>query len=259
MRLPESERKGARSIVLLLLFALLLSGCAGLLRTKPPGPWYEAYEPIDDPASDAFLAKSFALARAEFGEPDIPVGKILLRRSRKTREARRYRIGEDFSLTECVDSTNGLFVIYIGVDPGHDNYYALLAHESVHLLNPYVTDWYMEGLATVFSEQACAELGKEWGDWKRHFQKSRRDPYALSYRMMNELQQAVPEQYPDIIRHTVPHDIKDGEWLQIDIDRWIDTLPADRQDEAAGIIEPYSPELQMNTSEIYGFTPPKTQ
>jgi len=245
--------------LLLLFLTLLLPGCTHLISSKPPGPWYEAYEPIDDPASEAFLTQCFEMAQIEFGEPALPVKKILLRRSRKTREARRYRIGEDFSLTECVDSTNGLFVVYIGVDPDHSNYHALLAHESVHLLNPYITDWYMEGLATVFSEQACAELDKEWGDWKRHFMRSRREPYALSYRMMLELLEAFPDEYPAIMRYTAEHGAKSGGWLQINIDRWMASLPEDRRSEARGIIALYASELRKHTGKVYGFDEPEAE
>ena len=241
---------------LLLFFVLLLSGCSTLLSGRPPGPWYQAYEPIEDADSAAFIEAAFAAAQEEFGVPVIPVNKILLRRSRRTGEARRYRIGEDFSLTECVDRTNGVFVIYMGVDPDHDNYYALLGHECVHLLNPYVTDWYMEGLATLFSEQFCELQGHEWGSWKRHFEKSRREPYALSYRMMKELKNAFPERYSDLYCCTKPHDSAKSFWQEIDIDRWIALLPPARRQEAVEIIRPYAEVLFQHTDRIYGFNIP---
>lgn len=245
--------------VILCLFLLLmgLTGCVGLSTSKPPGPWYEAYQPINDPASNEFLTLSLEKAQTEFGEPAVPIKKILLRRSKKTDEARRYRIGEDFSLTECEDPTNGVFVVYIGEDPGEANYYALLAHESVHLLDPQVVDWYMEGIATVFSEQACAELGQEWGDWKSHFQKSRRDPYALSYRMMRDLQDAFPEYYPRLVHYTAPRGNGSSQWRRIDIDAWIMSLPSERRREAVKIIEPYASSLRKYTSKLYAFTVPQ--
>jgi len=243
-------------MLLLLFLSLALSGCMRLSNGRPPGPWYDAYQPIEDPATDAFLAQVLVLARAEFGEPAIPINQILLRRSRKTEEVRRYRIGEDFSLTECVDPANGLFVVYIGVDPGHSNYYALLAHECVHLLNPQVTDWYMEGIATVFSEQACEAMGEAWGDWKRHFLQSRRDPYALSYRMMSELRTAFPDQYPLLVHCTAPNRNSSDRWRRIDIDQWIGMLPAERREEALHIIEPYVNVLRKNTGKLYDFAVP---
>jgi predicted DNA-binding transcriptional regulator AlpA len=246
-----------QSLLLLPFFlSLAVSGCMSLSNDRPPGPWHDAYQPIEDPESDIFLAEVLDLARADFGDPVIPINKILLRRSRKTHEARHYRIGEDFSLTECVDPTNGLFVVYIGVDPGHSNYYALLAHECVHLLNPLVTDWYMEGIATVFSEQACAEMEEPWGDWKRYFLKSRRDPYALSYRMMTELYDAFPAQYPLLVKCTAPNGNGSDRWQRIDIDQWVGSLPAERHKEALDIIEPYTDVLRKHTGKLYDFTVP---
>ena len=243
-------------MLLLLFLSMAVSGCMSLSNGRPPGPWYDAYQPIEDPETDAFLARVLDLARAEFGEPVIPVNQILLRRSRKTLDARRYRIGEDFSLTECVDPTNGLFVVYIGVDPGHSNYYALLAHECVHLLNPQVTDWYMEGIATVFSEQACSAMEEPWGDWKRHFMQSRRDPYALSYRMMSELRDAFPDHYPRLVHCTAPNGNGSARWQRIDIDQWIGSLPDERYEKALDIIEPYVDVLRKNTGKLYDFTVP---
>ncbi|MBT8043128.1 MAG: hypothetical protein KJN98_08150 [Pontiella sp.] len=223
--------------------------------SKPPGPWYEAYQPIDDEASREFVFLALERAVAEFGEPVIAVNTIMLRRSRKTAEARSYRIGEDFSLTECVDVSNGVYVIYIGVDPDHKNYYALLGHECAHLLNPRITDWYMEGLATVFSEQVCQTLGKEWGDWKQRFERSRREPYALSYRMMLALQQAFPDEYPLLVGCAVPNG-HGPKWLRIDIDAWLVNLPKERRAEALAIIEPHVSGLSRQTSKQYGFTAP---
>jgi hypothetical protein len=253
---PAIQSWRTQCLLLLLFLSLVLSGCMSLSNGKPPGPWHDAYQPIEDPDTDAFLAEVLDLAQTEFGEPAIPINQILLRRSRKTSVARRYRIGEDFSLTECVDPTNGLFVVYIGVDPGHSNYYALLAHECVHLLNPQITDWYMEGIATVFSEQACSALGKEWGDWKRHFIKSHRDPYALSYRMMSELLDVFPDHYPRLMYCTAPNGNGSARWQRIDIDWWIGSLPEGRDQEALDIIEPYVDVLRKHTGTLYDFAVP---
>jgi hypothetical protein len=224
---------------------------------KPDGPWHEAYRPIVDDDSEDFIAKGLERAIAEFGEPVLPVNKVLLRRSRKTEEARRYRIGEDFSLTQCVDPTNGVFVIYIGVDLDHQNYFALLGHECAHLINPKITDWYMEGIATVFSEEFCAEMEKGWGDWKRHFMRSRRAPYALSYRMMLELKAAFPNEYASLTQYADPNE-KDPEWLHIDIDAWLESFPTSRQHEALEIIEPYVSVLRKQTTKQYSFSVPET-
>ncbi len=243
---------GLLSSVLLLVTT---TGCLRLSDSQPSGPWHEAYQPITDPASEAYVSRALERAITEFGEPVIPVNKVLLRRSKKTPEARRYRIGEDFSLTECVDSTNGIFVIYLAVDPGHRNYFPLLGHECAHLLNPYIFDWYMEGLATRFSEQMCDETGRAWGDWQRHFMRTRREPYGLSYRMMLELQEEFPEEYPLIIRYTAENESGTGQ-QHIDIDAWLATLPSARRDIALDIILGYSKVLEAATSKQYYFSRP---
>ncbi len=249
------NRRSTIAGLALLFLPLLFSGCVRLGDARPPGPWYQAYQSIDDEASREFVVLALEQAVAEFGEPAIPVNKVLLRRSRKTAEAHAYRIGEDFSLTECVDMTNGVFVIYIGVDPDHKNYFAYLGHECAHLLNPRITDWYMEGLATVFSEQVCRELGKEWGNWKKRFERSQRGPYALSYRMMRALQQAFPAEYPSFVRYAVPNG-HGPKWLRIDIDAWLGSLPQERRAEALAIIEPHVSVLRKQTSNQYGFAAP---
>lgn len=247
------QRSIARWLPLLLL-PIALSGCVRLSEGKPPGPWHAAYQPIDDPDSDAFVAQALEKAVAEFGEPVVPVKKVLLRRSKKTGEARRYRLAEDFSLTECVNASNGLFAIYLAADPGGKNYFPLLGHECAHLLDPYLFDWYMEGFATLFSEQVCAETGHGWGDWKRRFSKSRRKPYALSYRMMRDLQREFPAEYPSIIRFTAPNGTAGRR--HIDIDAWLRTLPADRRAVALGIISDYTKVLHHKASAQYYFAIP---
>jgi len=245
-------------VVNLFPLCFLLAGLTGCLRLsdgKPPGPWHEAYQPIDHPESEAFIALTLGKAVAQFGEPVIPVNKVILLRSRKTPEARRYRLGEDFSLTECVDSTNGVFAIYLAVDPEHPNYFPLLAHECAHLINPRIFDWYMEGMATLFSEQICKETDRPWGNWERHFNRSRREPYALSYRMMLELQEEFPAEYPSLIRF-VAENGTGPERLHIDIDAWLETLPLEHQALALDIISTYTEGLERSVSEQYYFTTP---
>lgn len=233
--------------------AMLFIGCAGLREGKPSGPWHEAYQPLNDPAAEEFFFDALERAKAEFGQPVVPIEQVIFRRSKKADAARGYRIGEDFSLTECLDSTNGVFVVYIGVDQDHRNYYPLIGHEAAHFINARITDWYMEGVATLFSKEACAAAGKPWGDWERHFSKSRRHPYALSYRLARDLKAAFPAEYPAIVSFTAPNG---DEWARIDIDAWIASLPIDRRGEALEIIAPHVKTLSRNVNAQYGFTAP---
>lgn len=242
--------------VLCLFFMLIsFSGCVQLIEGRPAGPWHDAYNPIEDTASEAFITQAWARLEAEFGGPVIPVQQVLLRRSKKSGDAAGYRIAENFSLAECVDPSNGVFAIYLSLDPGNFDYYGLLGHECGHLFNPYIFDWYMEGLVTRFSEQLCAEVGVPWGHWQRRFKRNRRDPYALSYRMMCELQAHFPQYYPSIPRFTAPGTLA-LERLRIDIDAWIASLPLERQQEARDVITPYAGRLSRCSSPACHFAAP---
>ena len=251
-------RRFTRWLPLLLLLSGLV-GCMHFSENPPPGPWHTAYQPINDPESDAFILQTLELASTEYGSPIVPVKKILLRRSKKTAEAKCYRIAENFSLTECVDASNGLFVIYLAVDPEHKDYFPLLAHECAHLLNPYIFDWYMEGFATLFSEHACAKTGRKWSNWAHRFAKSRRKPYALSYRMMRELQHEFPSEFPSIIHFTAPSCHNNTEHLYIDINAWLKTLSPTHRTTALAIIAPYTKVLLRESSTQYHFTIPKEE
>ena len=243
-------------LFLLCLLPLLSGGCVRLIGSRPAGPWHESYKPIEDEDSEEFIIRALDEAVGMFGEPVVPVNKIILRRSRKSEAARFYSLAEDFSLTECIDEENGIFVIYIGVDPDHENYYALLGHECAHLLNPFITDWYMEGLATLFSEWVCEELEKDWGSWALRFERSQRDPYAVSYRMMQQLYDAFPDAYCRIPRFAVANGHA-SPWLQVDIDAWLGMLSATEQAAAREIIRPGVSVLRKHTNRQYGFAVPK--
>jgi len=214
-----------------------------MIDGMPPGPAHEAYRPLESAEAEQFFFQCLEDAKAEFGNPVVPINKVLFRRSTKTEASSRYRIAEGFSLTQCIDPINGVFVVYIGEDLDDQNFYPLLAHECAHFLNAQIMDWYMEGLATAFSEEMCAKHGKAWGDWGRHFRRTRKDPYGRSYRMMRDLKAAFPEAYPSILRYTRPNE-KNPEWLYIDIDRWLATLSEEQNDQAIDIIEPHVKTLQ---------------
>ncbi|MDZ8119546.1 hypothetical protein [Pontiella agarivorans] len=230
--------------------AVLISGCSTMINGVPDGPIHAAYQPLGDPEAEAFFFQCLDSLEEQYGKPDIPVKDVIFRRSRKNETARRYRIAEDFSLTQCINPDNGEFVVYIGVDADGKNYYPLLTHECGHFINARIKDWYIEGFATVFSEEICTEFNKPWGDWGRHFNRSRKNPYARSYRMMRDLKAACPEAYPKIIRFTKING-QSSEWLCIDIDAWLETLSSVQYDAALEIIEPHLKVLRRHTASGY--------
>lgn len=254
MELAYFKKEGALKSGLFLFLCLFLAGCASGL-TYPPGAWYDVYQPINDPASHAFVADVLKQAVDEFGEPVHPVQQVLLRRSRKSEEFNNDRVREDFSLTECQDASAGLYVIYMGMGSDDPDYFAFLAHECAHLLNPRITDWYMEGIATLFSEEVCNARGIDWNSLRSLFEADEREPYALSYRMMKALKAAFPEEYPSIIRFVAPNR-RAKAWQRIDIDAWIASLPLADQRKALAIIKPYARRLAKEKRKLYDFAVP---
>ena len=255
MILLFSIKGGSRWTALLLFLCLFAAGCVQF-SAKPPGSWYDAYQPITDAAADDFIDAALVQARGQFGEPAVPVNRVLLRRSRKADAARGYRIQENFSLTECVDADSGFFVIYMGVDVRNPDFYPYLGHECMHLLNPYITDWYMEGMATVFSEELCAASGIEWAHLRRRFMADRDEPYAVSYRLAKALQAAYPEDYPRLASCVAPNRRASAPWMRIDIDAWIASLPPARRGEALKIIASYAKKLDKVKRALYDFKVP---
>lgn len=235
-------------------------GCSTVPGNRPPGSWEAAYRPIESAEVDAFVAFALDRATRTFGPPARPVREVRLRRSKKASGARGYRLAEDFSLTECVDPSNGIYVVYLAADPGDPNFYPLLGHECAHLIDPRIYDWYMEGIATVFSEETCRARGLAWGGWRRRFERDDRDPYALSYRMMRELKAAFPIEYPALV--SLYAEENPARWARgrrrIEVDGWIASLPAARRGEARAIIARYAKGLRRHAKKPYAFEVPRS-
>jgi len=234
-------------------FALLcLGACTHLLDAPPPGAWSAAYQPIHDPASDLFVSNALKRAISEFGDPVFPVRKVMIRRSKKNPSVQNYRLAEDFSLTECSDLSNGCCTIYLGVAPSDSAYFPMLGHECGHLLNPFLFDWYMEGFCTLFSEQFCAEQGKDWHAWRKKMDRKRHDPYAASYQMMRALHTAFPKEYVQLLQFAVSTPGFPGR-QHIDIQAWIATLPVAQRPVAREIIRQHTKTLQHYSGAQYHF------
>ena len=149
-------------------------------------------------------------------------------------------------LCECLDCRKGIFVIYISVGPGDPAFFPQLGHEALHIINPYLYDWYVEGLCNVFSEKICTAQGIPWTIMERHFQKERtKDPYAISYFMMREIYDTAGEYIKTFLGYAVWSDAKKSK-MHIDIDRWLSTLPVGMRTEIVGVINVFGAQLQKN-------------
>lgn len=141
----------------------LLSGCTTLIDKPPDIPWHVCYQTISNPQALSFRDTGIAFLQTEYGSPETPVNRVMLRFSKKTETAKNYRIGQYFSRKEIVDAEKGVFCIYVGVPPSHERFYYLLGHEIGHLLHPRrVDDSEMERFCNEFSRRLCEKENKKF-------------------------------------------------------------------------------------------------
>jgi hypothetical protein len=134
-------------------------------------------------------------------------------------------VATKFNLCECIDRTRGAFALYIASKPGSDQFYLELAHETAHLLNADLFDWYVEGANNVFAERMAAKTGRSWEPWQKLFHRGRKkEPYALAYAMMKEVMTAAgAEGMKTLLSCAEPR--TDGPHQRINISAWLATLP----------------------------------
>jgi hypothetical protein len=211
---------------------------------------YTQYEPLEDLEVDAFVLHAFAVAEEVYGPAVTPVNEVLLRRSRPLPAFRSVWCDRDFSETLLHDEKAGVYLIYMANEPRDKRFYPLLGHECFHLLNVHLRDWYVEGMATVFSEELCRALGIPWQERQviPKIAGGGNVPYRASYRMMRELRAVLSHSdYVRLLSYAVASDA--GEGLQrIDVDRWLATLSEADRDSARGIIATYSKVLRRTWS-----------
>ena len=242
--------------VLIIFISSFLTACHSLphVVTLSEKNWKNYYQEIQHSPSDKFIQGALNEAIALYGKPSFEINKIHLVRSKKKPEFNHLLIQEDFSLTEVINSTNGIVVIYIGVNIDNENYYPLLAHEVFHLLNPYIKDWYMEGLASSFAEEYCLKCNLLSDGWIERFTNKKNDPYVTSFNMMNDIKSIFPNSHQNILQFTTK-DIKNKNWIKIDINEWLNTYSYKDRTVLVDIIKIYEKRLKRK-SEV-AFTLPK--
>ena len=210
------------------------------------------YEKFDHLEGEIFLKESIDYSIMKYGDHKIKLKKIYLYQSKKRTEFSHLLLKENFSLVEVRSNQFEYANIYIGVDINHPSYYPLIAHESFHLLNPYINDWYMEGMASVFAEEFCLLKGIDAEKWVDYFNNK---PYQQSFYMMKKLKNKLSEDYKSLIYYVKKNDENDI-WSQIDINKWIKSLSKENQLLAYEIIQPYTKILkQYSTPDIKFMSP----
>jgi hypothetical protein len=163
-------------------------------------------------------------------------------------------------LCELGDRERGVFILYVSVPEEDGAFYAQLSHETLHMLNPFLFDWYMEGLCNVFAEEMAEKFGFPWEKMARHLESRRRqDPYAIAYYMMRELKEACGTHLNTLLHFTAWTD-KARTRMHIDIQAWLHTLPPKRREAARKIISSAGKDLQRHQGRRNHFSPvaPKT-
>lgn len=99
---------------------------------------------------------------------------------------KRKKVRAGLQLCEFMDEERGDMVIYLVRSAKEKGFYDELGHEVFHLLNPKFNDWFMEGWASVFSEDFARRQGKKWRVWKELFESEPESLYAQSYFMVKK-------------------------------------------------------------------------
>jgi len=196
------------------------------------------YEPIESPEARKLLDQAVAFARKRLGSPAIPVRAVHLRRStpREGEGGAQKPLRRGFRLTEIVDARDGVFAIYLSARPGEAAFEGQLAHEAFHLQNARLRDAYVEGFNSLLAEEFLGELGRPWDHWRRHFESGKEPLYGATYSLLKELAQAAGRETVDrILRFAVTSD-KGPDRMEIDIDRWLDSLGPEARARAAAAI-----------------------
>jgi tetratricopeptide (TPR) repeat protein len=201
---------------------------------------------ITNPAVYSFSAKTLAEAQQKFGPPISKIKQILI----------FHRPGPNCQ-TMMWDADKGIFCIFMA-NKNFDAYFkGNLGHELLHLLNAKLCDPYVEGLCSVFGEEA---LDNE-SDGSLYQALLESTPfYRETYQLMKSLKASVsPESYSSILRFAKFDRAK--QWMHIDINEWLASIPSAEQNIARKLIEQSAGGVQakMPRDDMYVFVRPKQQ
>lgn len=183
-------------------------------------------------------------------EAMFPAGVLLPFRERRW-------VSEGIELCEVIDPAVGRVVLYVSSPEGTPEFYLQLAHETLHLLNPLLYDWYVEGLGNVFAEQMALRNHLDWQPWQQRFVARReKDPYAIAYYMMREVVAVAGDDMEHFLRFAVRSGQTRGA-MRLDIDGWLATLQPEKQKLVLAILKRYGPRLERYRGQRNAFVLPR--
>ncbi len=196
---------------------------------------YLRYRPIESEAALDLLEKARLFGRRRLGEPVIPIRRVHLRRSVPIDDSAG--LPRDFQLTEIADADRGVFAIYLSAEPDDANFAGQLAHEAFHLSNARLLDVYVEGLNCLLAEEFLREMGRDWERWRRHFEAGKEPLYGGAYLLLREVAAEAGREPLDRLLASAVGSPAGGGKMEIDIDRWLRTLPPPERARAIEAIE----------------------
>lgn len=227
-----------RKFNLLVIFIMLF--LAGFLLIITPKLVNKSYgdtgdQVISDPAVIDFANEGFSYAKQLYGEPKIPVKKVILRFAARP-------------LTQIVNAEQGIFNIELLRRPNEYSFSGQLAHEIAHLLNARLFDCYAEGLATVFAEKMVVRKGLDWGGWLKYFQQGNEPFYGSTYLMVKEMAGVAGPDGMKRFLNYANYMVNNKDLMYVDIDKWLKSLGEDRASKIKVIISKYFTQVNQSMS-----------
>lgn len=202
---------------------------------------------IADPEANAFVREGLSYAIELYGEPRIPVHKVILKYKPQ---------GSPF--TNLTDARKGLFTIYLTHNPKEYAFYGQLAHEIGHLLNAQLYDMYVEGLNTAFSEKLLKRSGKDWSGWEQYYRENKEPFYSSTYFMMKEVSEVAGDEALQSLLSHARFEPQDSQRMYIDIEEWLKAVPREQRAQVRKVILKHAADVQKAMgSSSYNFKLPK--
>ncbi len=207
-------------------------------------------ELIEDKAVYDFARTALLKAQERFGKPAIPVNTLLI----------FHRPGPNCQ-TIMMDEDKGIFCIFIANKRDDDHFFGNLGHEVLHLLNAKLFDPYIEGLCSVFGEQAIDDTNPIGARHRAAFRTlvGRTPFYAETYQMIKDIEQ---REYKDNVSTLFNYATKEPslEWLHVDVDRWLESASVDDRKAIVPIIDKFAVSIDksMPKNGAYFFSRPTT-
>ena len=154
---------------------------------------------------------------------------------------------------EVLSLKQGVYVIYTKHKVGTPEFYAELGHEVFHTLDVKCFDWYVEGLASVFSEEFALSKGLTWNVWRKRFiTEQGSKPYAASFIMMKEIYRLQEGVFRNFMKFAVYG--RDKKIKYIDINKWGESLNVTKINSIGVLIAKFRPMLvKYKKNTIIGF------